>query len=86
MITTLFLVPEADRLTVRQHFLYFVPSYSMLFPNFIFDEGLYDELIEPQFHPILSATFQENNRRPTFRIILVHWNPVKYGLAKTVGN
>jgi hypothetical protein len=42
---------------MRQHFLYFVPSYSMLFPNFLFDERLNDELVEPQFNTILSAGF-----------------------------
>ena len=51
-----FLVPQADRLTLRQHFLNFVSSYSMFLPNFLFNEGLYNEFVEPQFKAILSAT------------------------------
>jgi hypothetical protein len=62
-------VPEPDRLTVRQHFLYLVSSYSMFLPNFLFDEGLNDELVEPQLSTILSATIQENKRRPKLKII-----------------
>lgn len=41
---------------MRQHFLYFVPSDSMLFPNLLRNEGLNDELVEPKFNAILSAT------------------------------
>jgi len=56
---------------VRQHFLYFVPSYSMLFPNFLFNEGLNDKLVELQLNTILSATFQENNLRPTSKTMSI---------------
>jgi len=59
------LVPQPDRPTMRQCFLYFVPRDSMLFPYFLFNEGFNDEFAEPQVIHILSATRQENNLRPT---------------------
>ena len=54
---------KANRLTVRQHFLYFVPFDSMFLPNLFLNENLYDEFIEPQLRAILSASLQENNRQ-----------------------
>lgn len=53
---------QANRLTVRQHFLYFVPFDSMFLPNLFLNESFNDEFVELQFRAILSASFQENNR------------------------
>ena len=40
------LVPQPDRPTMRQCFLYFVPRDSMLFPYFPFNEGFNVEIFK----------------------------------------
>ena len=65
------LVPQPDRPTMRQYFLYFVPRDSMLFPYFPFNEGFNDEFAEPQVSHILKAMDQENNLRSTAKQISV---------------
>ena len=58
------LVPQPDRPTMRQCFLYIVPRDSMFFPYFLFNEGCNDEFAEPQVSHILKAMDQENNLWP----------------------
>ena len=60
----------------------------MLFPNFLFDEGLNDELVEPQFDAILSATFQEHNLQPTSKTMSITSIAIRstHGLAERVGD
>jgi len=62
-------VPQSDRPTMRQNFLYFGPRDSMFFPYFLFNEGFDDKFAEPQGSHILRVTGQENNPRSTAKQI-----------------